>query len=113
MWSVIATYRYIILRTLQGAVIFAHDRVQEAASSLKQGDPKTVHLLIGDLLLERGPINSDSPASSGFSEDRVDRQFELLDHFNHAYGLDDSDLTQQHFKDRRLTLIKLNLAAGL
>ncbi|MGI9284227.1 MAG: AAA family ATPase [Pseudomonadales bacterium] len=73
---------------------FLHDRVQQAAYALIDEDQrKTVHLKIGRLLL-----------ANMTAEEREDRLFELVDHFNQGQ----ESITE----DEEIELLKLNLEAG-
>jgi len=74
---------------------FQHDRVQQAAYALiDEAQKKTVHLSIGQLLLNQ-PVK----------EEKTDQLFKMLDHLNIARSL----LLKSHEK---MELARLNLTAG-
>jgi PAS domain S-box-containing protein len=75
---------------------FQHDRLQQAAYTLIDGQKKKeIHLKIGRLLLQNTP-----------QDQRIDKIFDLTSHLNQAQELIDRE-------SEKLALVKLNLAAGL
>lgn len=74
---------------------FQHDRIQQAAAQLIEGEKKQkIHLHIGRTLMKNKPPTQND-----------ERLFELMDHFNQALNL-------IHDSDEKIELAKYNLWAG-